>query len=247
MFKIFKKITSLILERLSIVRSDINRNDRQGALTRAWGHVYNNSIVGDYVEFGVYKGDSVILSLKIRKAFNNWFKSQYKSNEKWRRDFAKSCLLQNPQHFHCLDTFEGMPANNEGSNAFAKGNFFSELSEVRAKIEKLNSENIKIKYYKGLFSETRIEFLKSIKKRNIAIVNIDCDLEESTRDALGSINQNISIGTILLFDDYNCFNADNNKGQRKAFSDFQKESKYIFEKFFSYHFVGQAFLVVGIK
>ncbi len=247
MFKIFKIVISNILQRLSIVRSDINRNDKQGALARAWGHVYNNSIVGDYVEFGVYKGESVISSLKIRRDFNLWLKSQYQSDEKWRRDFARNSPLNDPQIFHCLDTFEGMPFNDEGSISFMQGNFFTELSKVKAKIEKQNSEKINVKYYKGLFSETRIEFLKSIKNRNIAIVNIDCDLEESTRDALCSINQNISIGTILLFDDYNCFNADNSKGQRKAFSDFQDKSEFIFEKFFSYHFAGQSFLVVGLR
>tara|TARA_Y100000991_G_C21941286_1_gene335403 strand:+ start:478 stop:1221 length:744 start_codon:yes stop_codon:yes gene_type:complete len=247
MFKILKRIFSSVLQRLSIVRLDINRNDRQGALAKAWGHVYTNSIVGDYVEFGVYKGDSVVSSLKIRKDFNLWLLSQHKSDEKWRRDFARNSPLNDSQIFHCLDTFEGMPDNDEGSIAFAKGSFFSKLSEVKAKIEKHNSENIKVKYYKGLFSETRIEFLKSIKSRNIAIANIDCDLEASTRDALNSINQNISIGTILLIDDYNSFKADNNKGQRKAFSDFQEKSEFIFEKFFHYMFVGQAFLVVGRK
>ena len=245
MIRIFKRIISLSLQRLSIVRSDINRNDRQGALFRAWGHIYTNSIVGDYVEFGVYKGDSVICSLKALKDFNLWLKSQYKSDEKWRRDLAENSPLNHPRIFHCLDTFAGMPANEEDSIAFAAGSFVSELSKVREKIEKQNSDNINVKFYKGLFSETRLEFLNSMKNRKIAIANIDCDLEASSRDALSSISKNISIGTILLFDDYNCFNADNNRGQRKAFSDFQSKSEFIFEKFFSYQFVGQAFLVVG--
>ena len=53
---------------------------------------------------------------------------------------------------------------------------------------------------------------------------------KSLHDALNSINQNISIGTILLMDDYNSFNVDNNKGQRKVFS-YQEKSEYILKSF----------------
>ena len=109
------------------------------------------------------------------------------------------------------------------------------------------TNGIEIKYYKGLFSDTALEFQKSMSGRNIVIANIDCDLEESTKDALNSIRNNINIGTILLFDDYNSFNADMNRGQRKAFAEFQNGSEFIFEKFFTYHFCGQAFLIVGVK
>lgn len=247
MTHLIKMMISLFLEKLTIVRGEVNRNDRHGALVRAWGHVYNNHLSGDYVEFGVYKGDSVVSSLKIRRNFNRWFLSQHTSNESWRQEVAKQSPLNQPPIFHCLDTFEGMPVNNEGEISFSPGTFISDLSSVESKIKKHNRDGIDIKYYKGLFSDTRLDFLKSIKDRNIAVVNIDCDLEESTRDALISIKGNIGIGTILLFDDYNCFNADNKKGQRKAFADFAKESCFIFEKFFSYHFAGQAFLITGIK
>ena len=244
---LIKIVISFFLEKLTIVRGEVNRNDRHGALVKAWGHVYNNHLFGDYVEFGVYKGDSVVSSLKIRRNFNRWFLSQHTSNESWRQEVARQSPLNQPQIFHCLDTFEGMPVNNEGAISFSTGSFLSDLSLVKLKIKKHNRDGIDVRYYKGLFSETRSDFLKSIGGRKIAVANIDCDLEESTRDALISIRDNIGIGTIVLFDDYNCFNADNNKGQRKAFADFAKESRFVFEKFFSYHYGGQAFLINGIK
>ncbi len=35
-----------------------NRNDRIGALYKAWGHVINSNMGGAYYEFGIYKGSS---------------------------------------------------------------------------------------------------------------------------------------------------------------------------------------------
>ena len=40
-----------------------NRNDRIGALYRAWGHVFSSQISGNYIEYGVYKGTTFIESM----------------------------------------------------------------------------------------------------------------------------------------------------------------------------------------
>ena len=75
--KWLKIFINYIVQRLSIIRGEVHRNDRYGALVRAWGHVYTNHLFGDYVEFGVYRGDSIVSSLKIRNDFNLWLKSEY--------------------------------------------------------------------------------------------------------------------------------------------------------------------------
>jgi len=51
----------------------------------------------------------------------------------------------------------------------------------------------------------------------------------------------------MLLDDYNSYNADNNKGQRKAYLIYKKKSKWITEKFFTYKYSGQSFLVTQKK
>ena len=138
-----------------------------------------------------------------------------------------------------------MPENNEGAISFQKGNFACDLESVKERIS-LNNKNLyKVEYYKGLFSDTGKNFHNNIGNNKIAIANIDCDLEESSYDALKIIENNLQIGTIILFDDFNCFNADNNRGQRKAFLTFKKQTNFTFEKFFTYNLVGQSFLVVA--
>ena len=54
-----KSFLKKILDRMRIVSGTINLNDRRGALHKAWGHIFSNHLLGDYVEFGVYYGDSL--------------------------------------------------------------------------------------------------------------------------------------------------------------------------------------------
>tara|TARA_B100001540_G_C15777275_1_gene629265 strand:- start:265 stop:1002 length:738 start_codon:yes stop_codon:yes gene_type:complete len=240
----FKKKLKLFLNRYKFVRGNINYNDRKGALHKAWGYVFSNYSMGDYVEFGVCKGDSFINSIKSYNEFNLWFKTQLNSKEKWRVELAKKSELNSNPIFHGLDTFDGMPDNDEGE-IFKKGNFYSKIDDVQNKLEAFNK--IDYKLYKGKFEETSESLKKNLENRKIAIVNFDCDIEKSTRSALNIINDHLSVGSILMFDDYNHFNANNNLGQRKAFDDFKKNSNFVYEKFFTYEYVGQSFLVVDVK
>ena len=240
-----KKLVRFFLTKLNVIRGDIHRNDVYGAIHKAWGYIFTNHLNGDYVEFGVYKGSSVVSSLKIYDGFREWLFSQKKSDELWRREVANNSPLNQKPTFHCFDTFEGMPENNEGAISFQKGNFACDLESVKERISLNNKKLYKVEYYKGLFSETDKNFHNNICDRKIAIANIDCDLEESSYDALKTIENNLQIGTIILFDDFNCFNADNNRGQRKAFLKFKKQTNFTFEKFFTYNLVGQSFLVIA--
>ena len=241
------KYVNYILDKLYISRGGIHKNDRYGGLHKAFGHVYNNHLKGDYVEFGVYKGDSLINAIGCINEFDGWLQSQKLSNEQFRRGIANQSSLNQLMDFHALDTFEGMPKNEESTTVFKTSNFISSFEDVKNKVLSNNTKNININYYKGLFKDTAAEFKNKIGTKNISIANIDCDLMESTVDALNIIKNNINIGTVLLFDDYNCFNADNNKGQRKAFKEFELSSRYVFEKFSTYGYAGQMLLIVDLK
>ena len=50
----------IITKILYFFLNDINRNDISGVLHKAWGHIFNNNLTGDYVEFGVYRGATLI-------------------------------------------------------------------------------------------------------------------------------------------------------------------------------------------
>lgn len=66
----FLKIFILkIINRLHLVRGDANKNDRSGGIFRAWGYIFTNHLQGEYLEFGVYKGEGAVSSLNSYQTF----------------------------------------------------------------------------------------------------------------------------------------------------------------------------------
>ena len=129
---IANRIKDFFERRGFVLGGDLNRNDRAGALHRAWGHVFTNHIWGDYVEFGTYHGTSFVESYKQYKMFERWLQGQLVSPEQWRRTVAQRYSAQKA-HFHGLDTFAGMPKNAEGNATFAAGTYASSHAAVLAK------------------------------------------------------------------------------------------------------------------
>ena len=141
-----------------------------------------------------------------------------------------------------------MPPNKEENATFKEGTFFANYSEVKNYYNENNlRKNDQLFLYKGLFSQTKCELIKNLVGRKICILNIDSDLYESAKDALEIAAPYLDIGSVLMFDDYNAFSANNEKGERRAFREFQCKNKLLWESWQAYHFSGQSFLCVGKK
>ncbi|MDD5439163.1 MAG: macrocin O-methyltransferase [Candidatus Omnitrophica bacterium] len=231
------RIINRLLDKKDIVRFSVNRNDRTGMLYKSWGLVFTDLIKGAYYEFGLYKGASFITSWKEYSKFRKWAVAQTKSDEFWRRQNIKDYI--NYRHdFYGFDTFEGMPANNEGSVTFHEKSFAGSFDEVDKQCRKAG---MRYRLFKGLFSAIPKEEVRALEPA--AIVNIDSDLYGSAWDALAIVRDKLQQGTILLMDDYNCFSSSDACGERRALREFcEKNPAYRFEPWMPYHFVGQAFL-----
>src|SRR3989338_7304320 len=180
-----KKIIFEFLNR-RFVLGNINRNDRRGASHRAWGHVFTSHLRGDYLEFGVYQGSSLADSYRNYLQFRHWLNSQLSSPEATRVAAARAYMDFTPL-FHGLDTFAGMPQNQEGDVNFAPGSFPSSVPLVEGACRRAGLRPPQMVLYPGLFTQTRSLLAQRMKDRRAAIVNIDCDLYESARDALHSV------------------------------------------------------------
>ena len=174
--------------------------------------------------------------------FKDWLKGPLTSSEEWRREVA-SKYIKHETKFHGCDTFGGMPKNNEENASFAEGTFMTDYKLVYDKCLASGMNNKSFQLYKGLFSDTAGELQKNISAK-AAIINVDSDIYESAKDALNIMKDRIQVGTVLLFDDCNAYNADNRKGERKAFREFQEQTNLKFEKWFTYQYAGQSFLCV---
>jgi O-methyltransferase len=207
----------------------------------AWGHVFNNHLRGDYWEFGVYIGDSMLISWKQKEKFKHWNESQLKSSEPWRVKLAKDYLSYQPE-FIGFDTFSGLPANNESNLNFDEGNFASSLESVKSKLEKVINTNF-LKLVQGDFTKLQVPPSNS----PIAILYIDSDLYESALAALRLSEPCLQIGSVIMFDEFHGFNSDDSKGERRALAEFLESSSIKVDRWFDYHYGGRAFLVTGLS
>ena len=98
-----------------------------------------------------------------------------------------------PNHIvHGFDTFEGLPGDWFHTK---KGSYSTDGS--------IPSAPDNVKFYKGLFSETLPGFLKEQPSdAPIRLMNIDCDMYESTKDVFDLVYDRVRPGTIILFDEY---------------------------------------------
>jgi len=181
---------------------------------------------GDYCEFGIFKGYTFAYA-------NNYAK---KINIRKMRFFGFDS-------FQGLPEIEGVDITNE--MPFYKGQYSAGKEQVVRDIDKTGVDWSKIHLVEGFFSDSlNSETRKKYSMTKIPLALIDCDLHSSTVEVLNFIQNMIIDKSILLFDDWNTFDKDNARGQRKAFSDFLDTNKNITaEEYFSYGAWGKVFIM----
>ena len=111
--------------------------------------------------------------------------------------------------------------------------------------KKIIKKNLNEKYftiYHGWFADT----VKLIPKNSkFALIHIDSDLYQSCIDALGYIldNNMVSVGAIILFDDYNSNGSSNYTGERKAWSELVAKYNIDFTDLGSYGYTSYRFII----
>ena len=164
----------------------------------------------------------------------------------YRRTIIHACSLIRPEYEHILefgvaegfslkliaeripdymqiygfDSFEGLPADwvSKDGKVFEKKGKFSTNGKVPDMVERAQ-------YFKGLFKDTIPEYLLIAKP--IALLNIDCDLYDSTNDVLYNLDDLIVSGTIIVFDEWLYFSDSHN--EQRAFYEWVGARKRSFE------------------
>ena len=104
--------------------------------------------------------------------------------------------LKNNRHtqskFYGFDTFEGLP---EDFGMFKKG-----MLSAEGKLPETN--DVRCTFVKGLYQSSLQNFLKTYNSSNRKVIHIDCDLYSSTLYVLTSIAPFLTIGDIVIFDEF---------------------------------------------
>ena len=181
------------------------------SLIHQYKHPKNMYPFGNYYEFGVGEGNSLIQYVKAASSFCEYYN-----------------LSSDELKIFAFDSFEGLPKSTieEDSNQMWKeGDFSCSQERIKKKIKNLNVKNIpNITYIEGFFEKTLTD---SLKKKMIqmppAIITIDVDYYSSTKTILNWLKPILPSGTIFYFDDIWPFHGNPNYGELKAINEFNEE------------------------
>jgi O-methyltransferase len=221
------------MQQVNLLRQ-LDLADKQMTMMKSIGYVYGSRVEGDIIEFGTASGEtSSILAQSMLCAENEF-----------------SML---PRNLFLFDSFEGFPELEEldkltphakdgiWTKGTCKGLSEQELFDLIHPL--LGRDRVFI--HAGWFKDTVDKNLS--KNQLFSVIHVDCDLYQSTIDALTPLfKQNrISKGAMILFDDWNCNSADNDFGQRLAWKHLSREFNIISENMGSYTWSANRFLIQG--
>jgi len=224
------KLFSLGLRGYSNVNSELDdfalkTAERKNAFAKI--AMITDSVPGDYLEFGVYKGDSLILA--------------YERIAKCGRD--RNC------RFFGFDSFEGLPeprGKDDRQAGWKKGRQHADHDETYRKLSK-RIESGRFELIKGFFEDTLNEERRArLGIERAKVILIDCVMYESARRALDFCVPLVGPGTVIIFDDfYNSYNyADpNTGGEARAFAEFMQKVDLVSHSYYGYGFGGQSFIL----
>lgn len=171
------------------------------------------NLPGDVLEFGVFKGSSLIKFLTFREILENNFSRK----------------------FYAFDAFGKFPKTNTKKFDKIFINKFENEAGVGLKIEKLNNILVKKSFknfnlIKGDIQKTSNNFLKKNKNLKIALLHLDMDTYMITKKVLERYYSYVSKNGIILIDDYGA-----TIGVTKAVDEFIKKKKNISLKKLNYY------------
>ncbi len=164
----------------------------------AAAYIVKNQIKGDYLEFGVWKGNSFIESFNQITSYSKTFYNVGLKSKKQTNPFLSI-------KYHAFDSFEGLPESDSENNPiqYFGGNYKAEDNLFLDNVRAAGVDMSRVTVTKGWFDDSLTKgAAKKIGLSDIAIAYIDCDLYESTVDILEFILPYLNTGTVLVFDDW---------------------------------------------
>lgn len=226
-------IQTLLAKIIGRFHPSIGHNvEKMKALKKAFFWVNMDHTEGDYLEFGVLEGTSMISAMENHVAMEKIYGKQKRT-------------------FWGFDSFAGFEYSVEADKHpyWEKGAFKSEYEAVRRRLERVFNNRSKWNLVPGLIEDTvGGKKPKDLGIEKIAIAFIDCDLGEPTRVALEFISSALVEGGIIIFDDYFAYKGNSNKGEAGAFREFcEKHPEFEFRRLFDYGLGSQGFIISRIK
>jgi len=205
----------------------------RGCLYTAATFTTRNYVAGDYLEFGVWRGDSFIKAYhavhEMRRQHTAWLNRHvtFSSNGSGTPEFR----LWNEwkPRFFAFDSFEGLPATGDQTQEeWAGGSYACSEAQFRANVAAEGVQLTDVVTVAGFYDRSLTPELKRTHNlRRAAIVHIDCDLYESTTYVLDFVTDLLTQGSVLVFDDWFFNQGRKDRGEQAACNDWLKRHPHI--------------------
>lgn len=197
------------------------------AIKRAFHLVNLEEVDGDYFEFGMYEGTSFIGAFEAH---------------------CSTRIEGGPERaFHGFDSFAGFKylAEVDRHPFFREGDFKSSFEKTHRRIKKHFKSRAEWSITPGYVEDTiRGRDIHAAGRANVAIAFIDVDLGQPARIALDYIAPALTLGSIIVLDDFFAYKGSESKGVANAFRRFREQHPdWRFRRLFDYGYGGQGFIL----
>lgn len=157
----------------------------------------------DYCEFGLFKG------------FSFWKAQEQAHKHGWSNT-----------RFFGFDSFAGLPEieapDRTAHGEFRQGQYECTKQDVVDNLERAGGIDWSRTFLiKGFFKDTLLpSVVTQYGIKRVGVAMIDCDLYTSTAEVLQFLGLLIDDGTVLVMDDWNSYDRDDSRGQRRAMREF---------------------------
>lgn len=207
----------------------------------ALDYIIDNDLSGSYFEFGVHKARTFTMAMSL----DNFYASHKGAT-------GGSLIPQSGggyfTEYVAFDSFQGLP---EGSSAkehpnYVAANLRTNEDEFLGLLQQFGQSTDRVRLVRGFYSESLTPALADEfrgRESYASLVCLDCNLYESYRDVLMWCDEFLQPGAIIYLDDFNTFRAQNDKGPRKAWLEYLKQSRWNFDLFLNVCWNARSFVV----
>lgn len=175
----------------------MEQRERIFIATSRFAHI-NRPIRGYYFEFGCHGANTMRMAWKHTRHLHEWT-------------------------FVGFDSFEGLPEIGviDRQSIWKKGRLATAEQEFVRLVTATGMPRERLKTVKGFYDTSLTDELKAqLLPAKAVMVYVDCDLYQSTVPVLRFIKDFLQPGTVIVFDDWFCFNGDPMRGEQRAWQEF---------------------------
>jgi hypothetical protein len=186
------------------------------AIDQSFEYARANGVSGDYLEFGVFKGASLLHAQKLAEK-----------------------LGLNRMRFIGFDSFQGLPPEpDQRKEMFYEGQYSCGEEQVRKWLTLHGADWQRLLLVPGFYDDTLTPRIKAeLRVTKCAVAMLDCDIYSSTKVALTWLDDIIEPGSIVILDDWDAYGDDEPSwldGQRRAMKEHEESSPWVFGQLFRY-------------